>query len=86
MKSGSCLPADVVGLARGLKLQTVGPLLFFVGADGNDGLPPALGTGRLIVGWARAEQHAVAVFGRNLGGRWTAFHFRSQISDVYSCI
>lgn len=60
-------PADVVGLARGLQFQTVGSQFFFVGADRDDGLPPSLRTGRLIIGWARAEQHAIAVFRRNLG-------------------
>lgn len=60
------LPTDVVGLAGGLQLQTVGFLFLFVRADGDDGLTPALGTRGLIAERARAEQHAVAVFRRNL--------------------
>ena len=60
------LPADVVGLAGGLQLQAVGFLFLLVRADWDDGLTPALGTRRLIADRARAEQHPVAVFGRNL--------------------
>lgn len=83
LKSDSCLPADVVGLARGLQFQTVGSLFFFVRADGNDGLPPAFRTCRLIVRWAWAEQHAVAVFRRNLWGIWIKFHFQSQVFFLF---
>lgn len=60
------LLADVVGLAGGLQFETVGFLLFFVGADGHDGLTPALRTSRLIAQRTRAEQHSIAVFWRNL--------------------
>lgn len=86
LESDSCLPADVVGLARGLQFQTVGSLLFFVRADRNDGLPPAFRACRLIVRGARAEQHAVAVFRRNLWGRWIKFPFQSRFFDLYSYI
>jgi len=60
------VPANVVGLARRLQLQAVGLLLLFVGADGHDGLAPALRARRLVAERARAVQHAVAVLGRNL--------------------
>lgn len=64
--SPSFLPADVVGLARVLEGETVGSVFILVGADGNDGLSPAFGTGRLVAGRTGAEQHPVAVFGGNL--------------------
>lgn len=67
-KINGLVPADVVGLAGGLQLQTVGFLFFFVGADWDDGLTSAFGTRCLVTEWARAEEHAVAVFGRNLWG------------------
>lgn len=65
--NASCFPpADVVGLAGSLQLQAVGFLLFLVRADGDDGLPPALGAGRLVAERARAEQHPVTVLRRHL--------------------
>lgn len=56
------VPADVVGLAGFLKRQAVWLVFVLVGADGDDGLSPALCTGRLIPRRTRAEQHPVAVF------------------------
>lgn len=60
------LPADVVGLAGGLQLETVGFLFFFIRADGDDGLTPAFRARCLVADRARAEQHAIAVLWRNL--------------------
>lgn len=62
-------PADVVGLAEGLQLQTIGLQLLLVGADGHDGLAAALGASGLVADRAGAEQHPVAVLRRDLGGR-----------------
>lgn len=62
----AAVPADVVGLAGVLKRQAVWLVFVFVGADGDDGLSPALRTGCLIPGRTRAEQHPVAVFCWNL--------------------
>lgn len=70
-------PADVVGLARVLEGETVGSVFILVGADGNDGLSPAFGTGGLVAGWTGAEQHPVAVFGGNL-----CFQGEGQKSDT----
>lgn len=61
-------PADVVGLAGGLQLQTVGLQLLLVGADWHDGLAAALGAGGLVADRAGAEQHPVAVLRRDLEG------------------
>lgn len=44
-------------------MQTVGLLPLLVGAHGHDGLPPPLGAGDVPAG---AEEHAVAVLGRDL--------------------
>lgn len=52
------LPAQMVGPAHAAQVQAVGLLLVLVGAAGQDGLPPALGT-RLVL--AGAEEHAVGV-------------------------
>lgn len=65
-QKSSFLPADVVGLAGGLQFETIGFLLFFIRADRDDGLTPALRACRLIADRAGAEQHAIAVLGRNL--------------------
>lgn len=59
-------PADVVGLAGGLQLQTIGLQLLLVGADGHDGLAAALRTSGLVADGAGAEQHPVAVLRRDL--------------------
>lgn len=55
--------ADVIRLAGVLQVQTVGLLLLLIGAHRHDGLPPPLGAGNVPAG---AEEHAVAVLGRNL--------------------
>lgn len=65
-RSSAAIPADVVGLAGVLKWQAVWLVFVLVGADGDDGLSPALRTGRLIPRRTRAEQHPVAVFCWNL--------------------
>lgn len=62
----AAVPADVVGLAGVLKRQAVWLIFVLVGADGDNGLPPALRTGRLIPRRTRAEQHPVAVLCWNL--------------------
>lgn len=56
-------PADIIGLAGVLQTQAVGPLSFFIGAHGDDSLSPPLGAGDVPAG---AEEHPVAVLGRNL--------------------
>lgn len=65
----SCLlPADIVGLTGGLQLKTVGLLLLFVGADGDNGLTPPLRASCLVAEWTGAKQHAIAVLRWNLFG------------------
>lgn len=57
-RTASPLPAQVVGAAHVAQIQAVGFLLVLVGAEGDDGLPPALGA-RLVL--AGAEEEAVGV-------------------------
>lgn len=57
------LPADVICLAGVLQIQTVGLLPLLIRAHGHDGLPTPLCAGDVPAG---AEQHPVAVFGRDL--------------------
>lgn len=66
MRPPAAVPADVVGLAVVLQRQAVWLVFVLVGADGDDGLSPALRTGRLVPRRTRAEQHPVAVFCWNL--------------------
>lgn len=56
-------PADVICLAGVLQVQAVGLLPLLVGAHGHDGLPPPLRARDVPAG---AEEHPVAVFGRDL--------------------
>lgn len=62
-------PADVVGLAGRLQLQTVGLQFLLVGADRHNGLAAALGAGGLVADGAGAEQHSVAVLRWDLEGQ-----------------
>lgn len=66
VRPSAAVPADVVGLAGVLQRQAVWLVFVLVGADGDDGLSPALGTCHLVPGRTRAEQHPVTVFCWNL--------------------